>query len=79
MWKGATHADRGEGGGQELEVQMPSQRLKASGILDAAELEKLERLYPNLNPIWLKRQMEAHRNSYGSTRSTQGMSHSSSY
>ncbi len=40
-------------------AQTPYQRLKASGILEAAELEKLERLYRNLNPIWLKRQMEA--------------------
>ena len=31
-------------------------RLKASGILEAAEPE---RLYRNLNPIWLKRQMKA--------------------
>jgi len=40
-------------------AQTPYQRLKASGILEAAEVEKLERLYRNLNPIWLKRQMEA--------------------
>ena len=40
-------------------AQTPYQRLKASGILEAAELERLERLYRNLNPIWLKRQMEA--------------------
>jgi len=41
------------------EARTPYQRLVSSGVLDGAEQEGLEQLYPCLNPVYLRAQIDA--------------------